>query len=175
LTPPPIAGLGFYLGALVVLRLHELRVSARNARLLRAEGAVESGRDHYPLLLAVHVLYPIALLVEVLALGARPPAWWPALVAVLVMAQIVRVWSMRALGVHWTTRVLVVPGAPRVRSGPYLFLSHPNYAAVVAELIAGPLIFGAWRTAIVISALNAVALTIRIRSENRALATAGSD
>ena len=173
MTAPPVTGLAIYLSALLLLRAYELTLSRRHVRALRARGAVESGRRHLPLLIAVHVLHPILLVAEIRFGGARPPAWWPAGVVVLVVAALIRMWSMRALGERWNVRVLVVPGAPRIRSGPYRFLSHPNYLAVVLELLVGPLIFGAWRTAIAISALNALALTLRIRCENRALAAAG--
>ena len=79
---------------------------------------------------------------------------------------------MRALGERWTTRVLVVPGEPPVRHGIYRWLRHPNYLAVAIELIAAPLMFGAWRTAIAGSLANLILLGVRIRCEDRALAGA---
>ena len=62
-----------------------------------------------------------------------------------------------------------MPGEALVRRGPYRFLNHPNYAVVVAEIALLPLVFGLWRSALVFSLLNAAALTVRIREENRAL------
>jgi methyltransferase len=120
----------------------------------------------------MHSLFPLALIAEVLVLGARPGALAPVWLAFWVAAQLLRWVSMRALGVRWTTRIVVVPGAPLVRRGPYRWVRHPNYVAVVTELLAGPLMLGAWRTAIVFSLANALALAVRIRSEERALAAA---
>jgi methyltransferase len=150
-------------------RLLELGVSKRHTSVLRARGAVEFGREHFPLLVLVHVLLPLGILYEVITLGARSPASWPFWAVVFAIGQLLRYAAIRALGEFWNVRVLVVPGAPLVRTGPYRFLRHPNYVAVVLELVAAPLIFGAWRTAIVISLLNAVALAVRIRCENAAL------
>jgi methyltransferase len=121
------------------------------------------------LFVALHTLYPLALVFEVLVLGARPPAAWPILLAVWVAAQALRWWAVASLGERWNARILVIPGEPLVRTGPYAFTNHPNYVAVVLDLLAGPLIFGAWRTAMAVTVLNAIALTIRIRAENRAL------
>jgi methyltransferase len=84
-------------------------------------------------------------------------------------AQALRYAAMHALGERWNVRIIVLPDEPLVRSGPYRWLRHPNYVAVVVELIAAPLIFGAWRTAVVVSLLNAIALRTRIRVENDAL------
>jgi len=155
---------------LVAQRLLELKLSARHAALLRAQGAVEYGQAHYPLLVLVHTLLPLGMIAEVAWLGARPGPLWPLWALLLLGAQGLRYAAIRALGTHWSTRVLVVPGAPLVRTGPYRWLKHPNYVAVVVELIAAPMLFGAWRTALAVSLLNAAALTIRIRCEERALA-----
>ena len=174
MTPAPLGALALYFAFHALQRGGELWLSARHRRRLRARGAIEHGRAHFPLLIAVHVLFPIALAIEVLGIGARPPAWWPLALTAWIAAEALRFWSMAALGDHWHVRVLVVPGAVRIRRGPYRFLAHPNYLAVVVELIAAPLMFGAWRTAVAISALNAVALGVRIRCENRALAGAGA-
>jgi len=171
----PTAGLVLYLAVLAVQRLTELRLSARNAAALRAAGAVEHGAGHFPLIVIVHALLPIGLVAEVVGLGARPGPWWPAWLALWLAAQALRVAAIRALGERWNVRVWVVPGMPLVRRGPYRWMRHPNYVAVAIELIAAPLMFGAWRTAAAISALNAAALAVRIRAEERALRGAQLD
>jgi len=155
---------------LVAQRLVELRISARHAALLRERGAVEHGRGHYALLVLVHTLLPLGMIAEAWFLGARPGPWWPLWALLFALAQGLRYITIRALGTYWNVRVLVVPGATLVRSGPYRWLRHPNYVAVAVELISAPMMFGTWRTAIMVTALNAVALTLRIRCEEKALA-----
>lgn len=166
--------LAVFLALLIVQRLSELALSARNEKKLRAMGAREHARGHFPMLVLVHVLLPLGMIAEVLALGARPGPAWPLWLALVLGAQALRVSAMRALGERWHVRIWVVPGMPLVRSGPYRWLRHPNYLAVVVELVAIPLLFGAWRTALAVSALNAVAIAIRIRAEERALSGAES-
>jgi methyltransferase len=160
-----------FVAALAAQRLFELGISKRHAAALKARGAIEHGKGHFPLLVLVHVLLLVGIVLEVVVLGARPPASWPLWALVFAAGQLLRYAAIRALGPFWNVRVLVVPGAPLVRTGPYRYLRHPNYVAVVMELLAAPLIFGAWRTAILVSALNGVALWIRIRCEERALTT----
>lgn len=167
-------GLLAFLAALAAQRTIELVRSARATKRLRARGAREHARGHFPLLVGVHVLFPLALAVEFLGLRARPWASWPLWLALLLAAQALRFWSLRALGERWTVRILVLPGEPLVRRGPYRFLRHPNYLAVAAELLAASLLFGAWRTALGIGVLNAIALGIRIRAEESALRQAAA-
>lgn len=169
----PTIPLAAFLAFLILQRVLELVLSARNAARLRARGAREFGASHYPWLVILHTLFPIALVAEVLVLGARPGAWAPVWLAVWLAAQVLRYAAIRALGEHWNTRVLVVPGTPLVRRGIYRWLRHPNYVAVVLELLSAPLMFGAWRTALVFSLANLILLRIRIRCEEQALATAG--
>jgi len=163
-------------GALVLAtgfeRLAELVVSARNARWSFARGGRESGRGHFPAMVALHTGLLVACVAEA-ALADRPfLPWlgWPALVVVLA-SQALRWWCISVLGPRWNTRVIVVPGLPLVRRGPYRLLSHPNYVAVVAEGVALPLVHTAWVTALVFTLLNAVLLgRFRIPAEERALA-----
>ena len=91
------------------------------------------------------------------------------MIGVLILSQGVRYWVVMTLGRRWTTRVLVVPGDTRIETGPYRFLNHPNYVAVVAEGMALPLIYSNWITAAIFSAANAVLLATRVRIENKAL------
>lgn len=168
----PVTLLFVFLGFLILQRVAELVLSARNAERLRARGAREFGASHYRWLVVLHTLFPIALAAEVLGIGARPGSWAPMWVAVWLAAQALRYAAIRGLGEYWNTRVLVIPDAPLVRRGIYRWLRHPNYLAVVLELLAAPLMFGAWRTALVFSLANLVLLRIRIRCEEQALATA---
>jgi methyltransferase len=90
---------------------------------------------------------------------------------VVICAQVLRYWVIGTLADRWNVRVIVVPGEPAVRRGPYLLLRHPNYAAVVLELVALPLVHSAYLTAIAFSVANALLLRVRIRVEERALTT----
>jgi methyltransferase len=168
----PPATLIAYLVFLTAHRLYELALSARHERALRARGGHEVGRSHFPLFVALHALYPVALAAEVLALGARPGVLVPLWLTLVAASLALRVAAHRALGQRWTARIWVVPGEPRVSRGIYRWLRHPSYVGITIELVAGSLLFGAWRTALAASALNLVALAIRIPIEERALAEA---
>jgi methyltransferase len=157
-----------------VERLVELRVSARNARWAFARGGRESGRGHFPPMVALHTALILACAVEPLV-AQRPfltALAVPAAVLALA-AQALRWWCIATLGPRWNTRIIVVPGLPLVRRGPYRLLPHPNYVAVVLEGIVLPLVATAWITALVFTVLNAVLLlAFRIPAEERALAEA---
>ena len=157
------------LGGIILLlvtlqRVGELWLSRRNTRRLLADGAREHAPGHYPLIVAVHVLW----------LGAL---WWLAplrpidgfWLGMFVLVEIARVWVLVSLGPRWTTRIIVLPEAPLVRRGPYRFFNHPNYLVVVAEIAVLPLVFGLWPVALAFTVLNAAVLAIRIRAENQAL------
>ena len=150
-------------------RLLELRHSRRNEARLRARGAVERGRGHYPAMIAVHALWLTSMLVEGLLRGPEPPAWWPVPLALFLLVQPLRYWAISSLGENWNVRILVVPAGKLVKSGPYRFFPHPNYVVVATEILTLPLIFGAWTTAVVFSVLNAAFFYVRIRAEDRAL------
>jgi methyltransferase len=151
-------------------RLVELVVARRNLIWSRAQGGVEVGFGHYPFMVALHTALRVGCVAEVWLLDRPFLPWlgWPML-AILVAAQALRWWCIATLGPRWNTRVIVIPGAPRIKGGPYRFFSHPNYVAVVAEGIALPLLHSAWITACVFTVLNAALLTARIRTENAAL------
>ena len=151
-------------------RLLELVLARANERKARALGAVEWGQGHYPFVVALHVLWLVSTLVEGLLRGPDFPAYWLVPLALFLLVQPLRYWAILSLGENWNTRILVVPGANLVRRGPYRYLSHPNYVVVVVEILAFPLTFGAWITALVFTVLNAAVLSLRIREENRALA-----
>ena len=157
---------------LVAQRLSEVRFAKRNEQLARAAGAEEFGAAHYPAFWVLHPAWLVGLLVESRN-DDRPPhlAW----LALTLLAQPMRLATMRALGPQWTTRVLITPGLARVESGPYRFTRHPAYATVTAELLSTPLAVGAWRTALLGSLANAVLLgRFRIPAERRAEATRSS-
>lgn len=159
------------IAAVAAERVAELVVSQRNLAWSRARGGVEFGAGHYPAMVVLHTGLLVGCVVEVYALHRPFMGWlgWPML-AVVIAAQGLRWWCIATLGRQWNTRVVVVPGARRVTGGPYRYISHPNYVAVVAEGIALPLVHSAWLTAAVFTALNAALLSTRISTENAALA-----
>jgi methyltransferase len=163
-----------YLGFLALLaaeRLFELALSRRNAARALARGGRESGRLHFPLLVALHTGFLISCALESAVRPFPGALGWMALLVAL-LAQALRYWAVSSLGDRWNVRVIVVPGEAPVQRGPYRFVRHPNYAAVVLEMLAVPLIHGCWWTAAVFSALHAVVLRVRIRAEEAALGAA---
>ncbi|MGO6816514.1 isoprenylcysteine carboxyl methyltransferase family protein [Rhizobium brockwellii] len=160
---PSIALLAF----VTLQRLAELVLARRNTAALLARGAREVAPAHYPVMVALHAGWIIGL--WVLAPGRPVALFW---FLVFMGLQVLRLWVLATLKGRWTTRIIILPGAPLVRSGPYRFLRHPNYAIVVGEIAALPLAFGLPLYAIVFSLLNALILHIRVKAENAALKSA---
>jgi methyltransferase len=154
-------------------RIVELVISTRNARAAFTRGGQEFGRGHFPWMVALHTGLLVASFLEAWLLERPFLPWlgWPML-ALVVLSQALRYWCIATLGPQWNTRVIVVPGAGAVSSGPYRLLRHPNYLAVVVEGFALPLVYTSWITAVAFTVLNAVLLFgFRIPVEERALAT----
>ena len=153
-----------------VERLAELVVSRRNAAWSFANGGREFGLAHFPFMVVLHTGFLIGCVAEVWLLDRPfvPAIGYPMLVLAL-LTQGLRWWCITTLGKRWNTRVIIVPGMPRITGGPYRFLSHPNYVAVVLEGIALPLIHGAWLTALAFAALDGILLWRRITVEEQAL------
>lgn len=154
-----------------VERLAELVLARRHLAWARSLGGVEHGRGHYPLIVAVHAGLLAGAPLEVWGLDRPfvPALGWPML-AVTVLAQGLRWWCITTLGRQWNTRVVIVPGMPLVERGPYRWMRHPNYVAVVAEGAALPLVHTAWLTALLFTVANLLLLRHRVRVEDAALA-----
>ena len=152
---------------LVAQRLAELGLAQWNTMRLREAGAVELGAAHYPLFVALHAFWLMGLW---LFGHDRPiePLW----LAVFILLQAGRVWVIASLGRRWTTRIIVMPGAAPIVSGPYRFLRHPNYLIVILEIAVAPLSLGLPLFALGFSLANAALLAYRVRVENAALAWA---
>ena len=153
----------------IVQRLAELVYANANTRRLLAEGGHEHGARHYPLFIVLHSGWLIAIM-----LFAKPDTAPNLLLLIIFIAsQAFRFWTLASIGRWWTTRIISAPHFPRVRRGPYRFISHPNYALVVVEIAVLPLLLGAPAMAITFSILNAALLWWRIRIENDVLAERG--
>jgi methyltransferase len=164
-------GLAAYIGLLAAVgaeRIAELLLSRRNARLAFARGGVETGALHFRWMTLLHAAFLPACALEAARREFPGALGWVALSLVLC-AQALRWWAIASLGESWNVRVIVVPDALPKRSGPYRWVRHPNYIAVIVELLCIPLVHGAWLCALVFSALNALVLRVRIRDEERAL------
>ncbi|ORV41255.1 hypothetical protein AWC02_17725 [Mycolicibacter engbaekii] len=151
-------------------RLAELAVSTSNAKWAFARGGKEFGAGHYPAMVLLHSGLLVGCVAEVWLLDRPFIGWlgWPMLV-LAALSQVLRWWCVATLGRRWNTRVIVLDGVPLVHRGPYRWLHHPNYVAVVLEGVALPLIHTAWLTALLFTLANAALLRVRIRLENSAL------
>jgi methyltransferase len=146
-------------------RLGELILARANTARLLARGATEIAAGHYPMLVAMHTAWLISLWI-----WGRDQSVDRFALAIFVVLQGLRVWVLATLGPRWTTRIIVLPGEALVSSGPYRFLSHPNYVVVAAEIAVLPLALHLPWVALIFSILNALVLVIRIRAEARSLA-----
>lgn len=145
-------------------RLFELALARRNTLRLLEGGAREHAPGHYPIIVGVHALWLASL-------------WWLApfrpidgfWLGFFLLLELGRIWVLTTLGRRWTTRIIVLPGTPLVRRGPYRLVDHPNYWVVIGEIATLPLVFGLWQMSLLFTLLNAAVLRVRIRSENEAL------
>jgi methyltransferase len=144
----------------------ELAWADRNTVRLRRQGAVEADAEGYPFFILLHAGWLTSLAVFVPA--AAPPVW--PLLGLFALLQLGRLWVILSLGRYWTTRIITLPEAPLVRTGPFRYFRHPNYLLVIAEIAMLPLAFGAIAIATVFSALNVVLIIRRIRIEESVLA-----
>lgn len=156
--------------ALAIERCFELWLSRRNASWAKRQGAVEYGAEHLVWMKLLHTGFFVGCISEVWLLSRAFDVWLGVVcLIVALLAQGLRYWAIASLGRRWNVAVIVLPGVPAVTSGPFRWLRHPNYVAVVAEGVAVPLMHSAFITAGVFSCLNAVLLTIRVNCEERAL------
>lgn len=154
---------------LIVQRISELFLAKRNEAATRKLGAVEYDREGYKYIVLLHTGFIICLLAEKLLLDRQLNSFSLLLFIIFVLTQILRYWALSSLGIYWNTRILVVPNLNLVKKGPYKYIKHPNYLAVITEIAVIPLIFSCYLTAIVFTILNLVTLRRRIRIEEKAL------
>jgi len=167
-----IAGLGLILG----LALAEARVSAANERALRGRGAIPASGDLYSLVMVLYPTFVVAMGAEGVWNHMRSslpkadgPAWFASGALLFIASKGLKYWAIRALGERWTFRVLVLPGAPLVTTGPYRYVAHPNYMAVVGELAGTAMMCGARFTGPVCVVSYGVVMWLRARFEDRVL------
>lgn len=154
---------------LIIQRLLELNLARLNEKKARLRGAIEYDKKGYYVIVFFHVLFLISLTIEKIFFTADPNTLWPVFLSAFLLAQVLRYWSIAALGESWNTKVLVIPGNKRVNTGPYKFLTHPNYISVSIELAAIPLMFSCFITAFVFTCVNFLLLARRIKIEEMAI------
>lgn len=156
--------------ATILERLLELFISKRNEAWSLQNGGVEYGAGHYKYMVVMHTMFLLAMPFEFFMFGQQvPQSLRICAIVASSLCQVIRWWVITTLGRQWNTKVIIIPGSKRITSGPYRYLSHPNYMIVTVETIALPLIFSAWRTAGLFFVANLIVLWIRIRIEDKAL------
>jgi methyltransferase len=149
---------------LIGQRFLELLITRSNEKWLLTQGAIEYGKEHFPYMVIMHILFIISLLVEYLT-GNRT-GFSIILLIIYAMLLVLKIWTISSLGKYWNIKIYRIPKAVPVKRGPYKFMKHPNYFIVICELIVIPLAFHLYYTAIIFSLLNALMIRIRIRTEN---------
>ncbi len=148
-------------------RLSELVIARRNTAALMANGAVEHGASHYPVMVLLHATW----LAGLWWFGWNAAVVWP-LMYLYIALQAFRIWILATLGSRWSTRILTVPNEQLVVRGPYRFVKHPNYLLVLLEVPLLPLALGLNGFALLYGLLNIAMLAWRIRVEETALTPA---
>lgn len=158
---------------LLTQRFVELAIARRHAKILKGRGAVEVDRNGYKFIVMMHAAFFISLILESIILRRHVSDYWILLLLVFGGAQVLRYWAIGSLGVYWNTKILVAPDHRIIRKGPYRFIRHPNYLAVIIEMAVVPLVFSCYATAVAFSFINAIVLKRRIRIETDALINGG--
>ncbi len=160
-----------FISFVILLRIGELLYSKQNEVWLLQNGAVEYGKRHDPLIVALHTLFFLSLIIEYSV--QQNLTYSLSIVVSYFVLVACKAWIILSLGKYWNTKIFRIPNAPLIKSGPYKYVAHPNYIVVVAEIAVIPLAFQLYYTAIIFSILNAMILTVRIKEENKALKLTG--
>jgi methyltransferase len=146
--------------------------SSMNIRRLKARGAIEAPDDPYAIMGIVYVGGFVAMAIEGWLRGGAPRPWLMVGLLVFTLAKLLKFWAVGSLGPFWSFRVFVLPGATLVSSGPYRYLRHPNYVAVIAEIIGcGLMVYGPIAGVVTLIAFSLI-LRTRIAVEERMLGLA---
>jgi len=156
-----------FISFVILLRMGELILSKSNEKWLLQNGAVEYGNNHYPFIVALHILFIISLIIEYYT--KQTVSFNLFMLLFYVTLIVFKTWVIVSLGKCWNTKIYHIPGMPLVKKGPYSYFKHPNYLIVVAEIAVIPLIFHLYFTAITFTLLNTILLFIRIKEENKAM------
>lgn len=158
-----------FISVVIIQRLSELILSSNNENFLKSEGAIEYDKEGYKYIVALHVLFILSIFIEYFLLERKLNNFWIILIIIFLWTQLLRYWAMWSLGNRWCTKILVLQNSELIKSGPYKYLSHPNYLAVILEIAVIPLMFSCYYTALIFSMLNLLVLRRRIKFEERAL------
>jgi methyltransferase len=153
----------------IVQRIAELAIAHRNTNYAKSLGGYEVGKEHYPLIVILHLTFFVCLIMETFWRGNLQIKPVPIFLTCFFIAQFFRFWVLASLGKMWNTRIIIIPNSKPVTSGPYRYFKHPNYLIVIIEIATLPLSFGALGTAIIFSALNIILLGKRVRVEEEGL------
>ncbi|MGH7884367.1 MAG: isoprenylcysteine carboxyl methyltransferase family protein [Thermodesulfobacteriota bacterium] len=154
---------------LIIQRISELFLAKKNETATRKQGAVEYDKDGYKYIVLLHTGFLISFIAEFFFLDRHLNRLSLLFFIIFILTQILRYWALSSLGIYWNTKILVVPGLNLVKKGPYKYIKHPNYFAVITEIAVIPLIFSCYFTSIVFTLLNLITLRRRIRIEEKAL------
>ncbi|MGD6815823.1 isoprenylcysteine carboxyl methyltransferase family protein [Metabacillus sp. 84] len=157
------------LTVMVLQRLSELVIASSNEKKLKGLGGVEYGQNHYPYMVILHAAFLLTLAGEIFLFSRTISPLWGIIVPLILITQVIRYWAIATLGTRWNTKIILMPEENVVVKGPYHYFRHPNYVAVTAEILLFPLLFQAYGTAILFTALNALMLSVRIPAEEQAL------
>ncbi|MGV8964205.1 MAG: isoprenylcysteine carboxyl methyltransferase family protein [Candidatus Saccharimonadaceae bacterium] len=156
-----------FISIVILLRIGELILSKSNEKWLLQNEAVEYGKQHYPFMVILHILFFISLIFEYSI--QSNPTYNLFLIVFYGVITAFKAWIVLSLGKFWNTKIYRIPDSTLITKGAYKYFKHPNYLIVIIEIAIIPLIFKLYFTAIVFSLLNAIMLYVRIKEENRAL------
>jgi methyltransferase len=158
-----------FLFFVIIQRITELIFAKRNEKFLLSKGAVIYDKNGYKFIVTMHVSFFISLIIEYFFFSHTINEYWYIFLAAFILAQLNRYWAIISLGVHWNTKILVIPGDKLVDKGPYKYFRHPNYISVITELAIIPLMFSCFFTSLFFSLLNLFVLKRRVEIENTVL------
>jgi len=158
-----------FVSFVICQRLTELLIAKRNAQQMFSRGATEVDKSGYRYIVLMHTLFFLSLISEKLFFRKVLNEYWYVFLLLFIISLVLRYWAIISLGEYWNTRIIILQNSVRIRKGPYAYLKHPNYLAVIIELAVIPLLFSCYVTSVVFSVLNMFVITRRIKIEENAL------